>query len=140
MSTKKKIALLTTLASLTVGLVIVLVLLIVWNTFGQTDQRKVLTALSDAFFIGGFIIFGIGGLAFIASTGFFDTLSYGFISIWYLFIKWTYKKGEHEKYYDYVERKRELREKKKDRAFSLYIILVGIFLIIIAAIFIPFVL
>lgn len=135
MPNKKKIAFFTSLATTIVGLVIVGSILLIWDIFNQTEKRVVFVLLSDAFFISGFMIFGIGALIMIASTGFFDILSYGFKSIWYLFIKITYKKGELEKYYEYVERKRELRERKKDKAFSFYVVLVGLVFIGIAAIF-----
>jgi len=136
---KKKIVLLAYGATLLVGLVLVVAILLIWNTFGQTDRMKVLINLCDAFFISGFVIFGIGGLSLISTTGFFDILAYGLKSVWFLFIKITYKKGEMERYIDYVQRKREAREQVKVANVPLYITLTGIFLIGVAAFFLIFI-
>jgi len=136
---RKKLAILSTLSTLLVGLVIVGALLLIWNIFKQTDKRVIFTLLSDAFFISGFIIFGIGGLVLIASTGFFDMISYGFKSLGVLFLKITYKKGDLEKYYEYVERKRANRALNKDTSITLYVVIVGLFLIGVAAFFLLFI-
>jgi len=136
---KKKLALLATLVTLGVGLLITGSLLLIWKIFEQTDKRQILVLLSDAFFISGFMIFGLGALVLIASTGFFDIIAYGFKSLGVLFIKLTYKKGDLEKYYEYVERRREKRELRKETSITLYVVLVGIFLILVAALFLPFI-
>jgi hypothetical protein len=139
MNPNKKLALVTSLATLVVGLVLVLGQLLLSHTFTQTDKMQVLVDLSDSFFISGFIIFGIGGLLQIAQTGFFDILAYGIKSIGVLFLKITYKKGDHEKYYEYVERKRELRKNNPNKSVGIYLILVGALLILVAIIFLPFI-
>jgi hypothetical protein len=136
---RKKLAIVSLIATTIVGLVIVGALLLIWNIFKQTDKGAIFTLLSDAFFISGFIIFGIGGLVFISSTGFFDIIAYGFKSLGVLFLKITYKKGDLEKYYEYVERKRANRELNKESSSTLYIILVGLFFIGIAAFFLLFI-
>jgi len=136
---KKKIVLIAYGATLLVGLVLVVAMLLIWGTFFKTNRRIVLTNLCDAFFISGFVIFGIGGLSLISTTGFFDILAYGIKSVWFLFIKLTYKKGDLESYHDYVMRKREAREVNRVANVPLYITLTGIFLIAVAALFLPFI-
>lgn len=66
----------------------------------------------DALFVGGGISALLGLLAFIVNLGFFDSLSYGFINMFY----WrtpVQKKPKYQDYGDYVEQKREQRRERK---------------------------
>lgn len=51
----------------------------------KTTAREVLWVLSDACFVVGALVGGLGALMVISTTGFFDIMGYGMKSIWYLF-------------------------------------------------------
>ena len=86
-------------------------------------------AISDGFFIVGFIFTAIGGLVTISTTGFFDIFGYAMRSLIVLFTPFKNPKDQIT-YVEYKEKK-ELGRKK-----PLYQMLVtGILLILIAGLF-----
>ncbi len=66
--------------------------------------------LSDGFFVAGIMVGGVGALLWIATTGFFDMLSYGFSSLLVLFTPLR-KPEEHRGFYEYKARRDERRGK-----------------------------
>jgi len=84
------------------------------DIFNQETKQDVFHVLSDAFFVPGVVITGIGALMFVSNEGSFDGLSYALLS----FIKmFGYKKDEKLKTYnDYKEDK---HKKKNSVAFIL---------------------
>jgi len=68
-------------------------------------------AIADGCFVSGVLIFGFGLLLRIATTGFFDMLSYGMRSFFNLLIG-AFRRPENEpKFYDYKVAKAEKRGK-----------------------------
>lgn len=140
MSSTAKKNLLFAVVTFFVGLTIEFCLLLIWDIFNQDNQTAVFIYLSDAFFVTGFLFASLGGLILISSTGFFDIFVYGFKTIGEIFlIPFRYKK--HEKYYEFVERRRLFREQRaKLLKFTDWIILViGLFFIGVAAFFLIFI-
>ena len=79
------------------------------NIFAETRIDIIFNTLSDAFFVPGVLITGMGGLMFVASEGMFDIFSYGITSFIDLFRK--EKRNKYHTFYDY-------RQSKADRDFS----------------------
>ncbi len=75
--------------------------LILWGKdfFNQTDAKMIFHILSDAFFVPGVVITGIGLLVFSANEGSFDMLAYGIDAFADFFRKQSRKKAPT--YYDY---------------------------------------
>ena len=85
----------------------------------------------DAFFIGGFTFFAVGGLSFVNKQGGYDMFSY---SAYYIFksIGSADKNRKYRDYKEYIDKKSSLRSQNK---FSyLPFIFIGLILIIIAII------
>ena len=122
------------------ALTCVFCILLFWDIFGQTNKTVILVQICDAFFITGFFLAAVGLLVFISSTGFFDMLVYGFKCLGELFLL-PFKHNSHEKYYDFVERRRAFREASKHIfGFTKWIILfIGSFLIGVSCIFLIFI-
>ena len=88
---------------MTVAVEIMAVLIIVFSKdlFKQTEMVKVFHILCDAFFVTGFVTFGIGLLIFSTNEGVFDGIGYAVGSFVNMF-----KKDPAKKYgslYDYRE-------------------------------------
>ena len=83
---------------------------------------------SDALFIPGVLVAGVGGLMWIATTGFFDFLRYAAHSIYVRFAP-TKDVRELETFYDFKLARMEAREKKP---ITLAGLLVGLATILIA--------
>ena len=128
------------LALFLLGLTFIFCILLAWDIFHQTGKKVIFTMLCDAFFITGFTFAGFGALALISSTGFFDMLAYGFKSLGDLILI-PLKVTKHEKYYEFVERRRE-RRKLHAQAFGLSrwaLFLVGAFFILVSCSFLFFI-
>lgn len=79
---------------------------------------------SDALFIPAVLWVGMGGLMWVATTGFFDIFRYGFSSLLVLFTPFKNPK-DHKKFYEY---KLEREEKRKGKSVPVTILVVGIVL------------
>ena len=79
---------------------------------GESTAYDWLVTLANAFTVPGVVLAGIGGLSWCASQGTFDLFSYGTSMLFGRFLPLGKKNVFHsgEKYYDYVERKRENRK------------------------------
>ena len=73
---------------------------------------ELICTLANGFTVPGVILVGAGGLSWCASKGAFDLFSYGASMTFGRFLPLGKKNVFHsgEKYYDYVERKRENRK------------------------------
>ena len=78
------------------------------NVF-STSGAELWRHLCDAFTIPGLTLVMIGFLVMIANEGFFDMFSYAFSKALGVFIPGRGFSEKHEKYYDYVQRKKEKR-------------------------------
>jgi len=109
-----------------VGLAIALAVA-VYRGFGLGQPGHVNAgAVSDGCFVAGVLIFGVGCLMWIGTTGFFDMLSYGMRSFFNLIL--PHKRPENEpKFYDYK------MEKEKRRGKPTYtLVIVGAALLLIS--------
>lgn len=89
------------LITLLVGVVGVLLVLMLRDTFSQTEPVAIFHALTDAFFTVGVLITGAGAIVFTSNEGAFDMLAYGLSSFMDMFRKKESKK--YESFYDYKE-------------------------------------
>lgn len=95
----------------------------IWNY----DDKQVLRILSDAFFVPGVILAGVGLLIFASNGGAFDMLSYAFIRFFDLFRRDV----RNKKYKDFYEYREAKKDKKRGMAFML---IVGVIFIALAGI------
>ena len=98
---------------------------------GGLSTAEIMKRISDGLFVSGILFFGIGSLIWVSSTGFFDMLSYGFKSVWYLFTPATKPRGSGG-FYEYKLMK---AERRKDSPPIRHIALVGLALVLLAALF-----
>lgn len=75
---------------------------------------------SDGCFTAAVILGGIGTLAMIASTGFFDIFAYGISSLW-SHISSIWRGYEHVRYYDY----KAMRAEKRGKGLA-FILIIGL--------------
>ena len=75
-------------------------------------------ALSDAFFVTGTLVGGIGILAWISTTGFFDMISYGLQGLWIRLTPFLHPSGQ-KPFYEY---KLERQTKRRSPVASLLIV------------------
>ncbi len=80
------------------------------NLFLQSEMER-WRILCDAFTLPGLTYIMIGFLIMVANEGFFDMLSYAFSKAVGMFLPGRGFSEDGEKYYDYVQRKRENRAK-----------------------------
>lgn len=96
---------------------------------GGVSPADALKHASDGFFVSGALFFGFGALAWVSSSGFFDMLSYGFKSVWYLFTPATKPRGSGG-FYEYKVMK---AERRKEQGTVRHIAIVGLAELVIAA-------
>ena len=77
------------------------------NILEKTTLQDIFHVLTDAFFIPGILIMGMGALIFVTNEGAFDAITFGLKSFWSMFSKKL--KRNRETYYDY----RSARSEKK---------------------------
>lgn len=80
------------------------------NLFLQSEMER-WRILCDAFTLPGLTYIMIGFLIMVANEGFFDMLGYAFSKAVGMFLPGRGFSEDGEKYYDYVQRKRENRAK-----------------------------
>lgn len=104
--------------------------LILWNagTFSQTNAVKIYGDLSDAFFVPGVIIAGLGLLVVASNGGVFRMLQFSVIKLVDL-LRRDLTKVKYRTFYDYTQAK---KDKKGDYWFML---IVGTVFIVIAVVF-----
>jgi len=90
--------------------------------------NEVMRILSDAFFVPGAVLCGVGLLVIVSNGGFFDIFAYGFIAFASVFKKDVKKR----KYKDYVEYKQAQRGEKRNIWF---LFIVGLAFVVVAIIF-----
>ncbi len=91
------------------------------------NAREIMQILSNAFFVPGVFIAGVGLIIFASNGGAFDMLAFGFIRFFDLFRKNC--KGKYKDFYEY-------RQSKKDRHTRMsFMLIVGLAYIAIAVIF-----
>lgn len=116
--------------SAVVGMVVFTIIVCTKKIWNYDDDKQVLRILSDAFFVPGVILAGVGLLIFASNGGAFDMLSYAFIRFCDLFRRDV----RNKKYKDFYEYREAKKDKKRGMAFMLtvgviFIALAGIMLI-----------
>ena len=110
------------------GLLIAFLIAYFKGVFMQTEAKEVMRILSDAAFVPGVIIEGVGLLVLVSAGGVFDMLAYGVRSLFVVFLR----NPANRKYKDYYEYRQA--QKGKKRSFA-YLAIVGGVFILIAIIF-----
>ena len=98
-----------------------------YGIFAATEWKAISKILADAFTIPGMLFILIGCLVWVSGDGFFDGISYALSYTFKLLVPGAEKKMP--KYADYVELKRDKREKNKF-SFAFLFIVGGIYLLI----------
>ena len=111
-----------------VGLVGALLILVFKDTFAKTATQKILADLSDAFFVPGVLLLGVGTLLFASNGGAFDMLAFGVIKLLDLY-KRDLTKVKYRTFHDYRQ-----AQKEKKRTFD-YLLIVGAAMVVISAVF-----
>lgn len=111
-----------------VGLVVALLILVFKDTFAKTAALKILADLSDAFFVPGVLLLGVGTLLFASNGGAFDMLAFGVIKLLDLY-KRDLTKVKYRTFHDYRQ-----AQKDKKRSFD-YLLIVGAAMVVISAVF-----
>ncbi len=115
------------LITMFIGLLLAFLVALSKNIFDQTILKNIYHILSDAFFVSGVLITGIGLLVFVSDEGVFDGLSYAVIAFLNMF-----KSKDTRRFnslYEYKEYKH--REKTRIR----FLLISGLILLIIAVLF-----
>lgn len=111
------------------GMLTVLFVLTLQDTWTQNDNVIIMKNFSDAFCVAGVLIGGVGLLTFISNDGFFDMLSYSFKKMTNVFRSNPEKKLT-KSYYEYKLEKREYSS-----TFGFLLIVAAVF-IVVALIFV----
>ena len=93
------------LITLLVGLALAAWVAIPKGIFSETRAEIIFGILSDAFFVPGVLLLGVGGLIFVSNEGIFDGFTYGIISFIDIFRK--DKQNKYRTFFDYRQSKGE---------------------------------
>lgn len=115
------------LICLGIGAIIAVAIICGFQIWSLSSVEKI-RLLADAFLVPGVILAGVGLLVFASNGGVFDMLSYAVIRFFDLFRK----NVRNPKYKDYYEYKQSKKGRKKRMSF---ILIVGLFYILIATVF-----
>lgn len=111
-----------------IGMIIAVIIICCKQIWAQAGTQSVMQILSDAFFVPGVCLAGVGLLIFASNGGAFDMLAYATLMFFNLFRKDVNKR----KYKDFYEYRQAKKDKKRNMAFML---IVGVVFIAIAVIF-----
>ncbi len=126
-SDRRSSSLLRYIVTAAVGLIAAVAIMFSKSVFSQSEVKTVLQILSDAFFIPGVCIAGVGLIVFASHGGAFDMLVYGVRLIFTVF-----RRKEDRKYKDFYEYKQSKEGKKESVAFML---IIGVAMIAAACVF-----
>ena len=111
-----------------VGAAIVVTIILAQRIWTAEDMTEIMRRLSDAFFVAGVCIGGVGLLVFASNGGVFYMLTFGVIRLFDLFRR----NINERKYKDFYEYKESKKDKKHGFGFML---VVGLVFIAIAGAF-----
>lgn len=111
-----------------VGAAIVVTIILAQRIWTAESTTELMRRLSDAFFVAGVVIGGVGLLVFASNGGVFYMLSFGFIRLFDLF-KRNINDRKYKDFYEYKESKKD-----KKRGFG-FMLVVGLVFIAIAGAF-----
>lgn len=131
MENKNKSKILSYLIGTLIAIVLTVSLAIGFGAFSAPNVSLMFAYLSNATFITAVFYCGVGVLAWISTTGFFDIFSFGFKSLKYLFTPAKRDRSEGG-YYEYAMEKREKNRTKMSTGF---ILVIGIVFLVISIVF-----
>lgn len=111
-----------------IGIAFSLIIICVKQIWAQTDIQVVMQILSDAFFVPGVVLAGVGLIIVASHGGAFDMLGYAIRNLFEL-LRRDYKNRKYKDFYEYRQAK---KGEKRSVAFML---IVGVAFIVISAIF-----
>ena len=114
--------------SAVVGIAIFVIVICIQQIWNAEDTAQTMQILSDACFVPGVLLAGIGLIIFASNGGVFDMLSYAVIRLFDLFRR----DARNKKYKDFYEYREAKKDKKRGMAFML---IVGAVFILIAIVF-----
>lgn len=110
-----------------IGLIAAVLIMFSKDVLGQETSKQVFSILSDAFFVPGVCLAGVGAIVWASSGGVFDMLAYGVICFFDTFRK-DITKRKYKDFYEY-------RQAKKGEGRNLWFLLVvGLAFIAIAVV------
>ena len=114
-----------------IGLLVAVLVLYSRNVFSETlDTAALMTALCDAALIPGGLLFCVGLLLWIAETGQFDMLRYGFHFVYAMFVP-SARISERDSFYEYKTQRNEKRKKSPK-----FLIWIGLGFLLLSVIFV----
>ena len=111
-----------------VGIIIFIIIICTQTIWSAEGAQEIMRILSDAFFVPGVLLAGVGLIIFASNGGAFDMLAYAVIRFFDLF-KRDVRNKKYKDFYEYREAK---KGKKRRMGFML---ITGIAFIAIAVIF-----
>ena len=111
-----------------VGIIMFIVIICIKKIWNEGETYEVMRMLSDACFVPGVLIAGMGLIVFASNGGVFDMLAYGMIRFFDLFKR----DPRNKKYKDFYEYREAKKDRKRGMAFML---IVGAVFILFAVIF-----
>lgn len=111
-----------------IGIVIFIIIICSKKIWNEAEKYAVMQILSDACFVPGVMLAGVGLIIFASNGGAFDMLSYAVIRFFDLFRRDV----RNKKYKDFYEYREAKKDKKRGMAFML---IVGAVFIVLAVIF-----
>lgn len=120
------------LITFAIGLVIVLIIICSKGIFEQSRTQVIMQILSDALFVSGVCITGVGVISFASKGGAFDMLAYG-VRVFFIALKDAFSREKIErKYKDFYE----YSQAKKGRESHIgFILIVGLIFIAVSVVF-----
>ena len=114
-----------------ISLGMALALLLERGTFSKTEAAQLWQDLSDAFFVPGVMLTGIGGLVFVAGNGIFDMLNFGVRKVLLLLRSEKHRAAFPRTYYDYLQTKADRSNKGQG-----FLIVVGGIMLALSGLFV----
>ncbi len=131
MENKNRSKILSYLIGTLIAVVITVLMAVSFGAFNASSRSLMFAYLCNATFVTAVFYCGVGLLAWISTTGFFDIFSYGFKSLKYLFTPAKRDRSEGG-YYEYAMEK---RERKKSKASTGFILVIGVVFLALSIVF-----
>lgn len=131
MKNKSKSRIISYLIGSLIAVAMTVALAVSFGAFTAESTSLTFAYLCNAAFVTAVFYCGVGLLAWVSTTGFFDIFGYGFKSLKYLFSPAKRDRSEGG-YYEYAMEK---RERKRDNVSTRFILVIGIVFLIMSIVF-----
>lgn len=131
MKNKNKSKIISYLIGSLIAVAMTVALAVSFGAFTAESTSLMFAYLCNAAFVTAVFYCGVGLLAWVSTTGFFDIFGYGFKSLKYLFTPAKRDRSEGG-YYEYAMEK---RERKRDNVSTRFILVIGIVFLTISIVF-----